>query len=567
VTSPLSIAPPLVAAIYARKSNDQSLPDVEKSVTRQVEHGTAYASRKGWTVDPAHVYVDDAISGAEFVRRPGLAALMAALSPRPPFQVLVMAEPYRLGREAIETNYTLKRILDAGVAVWYYLDDKEARLDSAIAKVMTALSSFAGEAEREAARARTYDAMRRKAQAGHVAGGVVYGYDNVRVDGHVERRLHQAEAEVVRRIFRDYARGIGLRRLAATLTAERIPPPVPRKLRPGLGGWAPTALHAMLGHEIYRGRVVWGARRKVDVGGRTKVRKWRPEAERIRVDVPELRIVDEPLWQAVQARRRANAAARPSGWTQGTRPPALLAGLAKCAHCGAGLIRGHRNLGSARNRRRVPAYACGTHHRNRACANAVELLETTVDQAVLEALADALEPDVIEANVERAVAEEHRARAGSADRRQALERELGAIAARTARLTEAVAVGGAAVAPLLEKLGQEASRRAVLERERAELDALDGAADFASGAARRALLRQASRIREALLEHPAEARDVLRAFVPELRFTPFGAGRARGFSFEGTGDYGALVGTTDAHTGWCPRRDSNPCFQIENLGS
>jgi hypothetical protein len=61
-----------------------------------------------------------------------------------------------------------------------------------------------------------------------------------------------------------------------------------------------------------------------------------------------------------------------------------------------------------------------------------------------------------------AVEEERRARAGSADRRQALERELGAIAARTARLTEAVAAGGVAVAPLLEKRGQEASRRAVL---------------------------------------------------------------------------------------------------------
>ncbi len=59
----------MIAAIYARKSNDQNLPDVEKSVTRQVERGTAYAQSKGWTVDPAHVYVDDAISGAEFVRR------------------------------------------------------------------------------------------------------------------------------------------------------------------------------------------------------------------------------------------------------------------------------------------------------------------------------------------------------------------------------------------------------------------------------------------------------------------------------------------------------------------
>jgi hypothetical protein len=44
----------MIAAIYSGKSTDQNLPDAEKSVTRQIEHATAYAARKGWTVDPAH---------------------------------------------------------------------------------------------------------------------------------------------------------------------------------------------------------------------------------------------------------------------------------------------------------------------------------------------------------------------------------------------------------------------------------------------------------------------------------------------------------------------------------
>ena len=57
----------MIAAIYARKSNDQSdRDDEEKSVTRQVDHATAYAARKGWTVAEDHVYTDDAISGAIF---------------------------------------------------------------------------------------------------------------------------------------------------------------------------------------------------------------------------------------------------------------------------------------------------------------------------------------------------------------------------------------------------------------------------------------------------------------------------------------------------------------------
>ena len=37
----------MIAAIYARKSTDQNLPDAEKSVTRQIEHATAYADAQG----------------------------------------------------------------------------------------------------------------------------------------------------------------------------------------------------------------------------------------------------------------------------------------------------------------------------------------------------------------------------------------------------------------------------------------------------------------------------------------------------------------------------------------
>ena len=42
----------MIAAIYARKSTDQTgADDEQKSVARQIEHARAYAARKGWTVD------------------------------------------------------------------------------------------------------------------------------------------------------------------------------------------------------------------------------------------------------------------------------------------------------------------------------------------------------------------------------------------------------------------------------------------------------------------------------------------------------------------------------------
>ena len=132
---------------------------------------------------------------------------MNALKPRAPFQVLVMSEESRLGREAIETAYALKQLVTAGVRVFFYLEDRERTLDSPTDKIMLSLTAFADELEREKARQRTYDAMLRKAKAGHVTGGRVFGYDNHRIDGsHVERRINKAEAAVVREILRSTQR-------------------------------------------------------------------------------------------------------------------------------------------------------------------------------------------------------------------------------------------------------------------------------------------------------------------------------------------------------------------------
>src|SRR5687767_9919690 len=104
----------MIAAIYARKSTQQDVADDAKSVARQIEHARAYATRKGWTLAADHEYVDDGISRAEFERRPGFSRLMTAATRQPrPFDVLVMSEDSRLGREAIQTAYALKQLLQA----------------------------------------------------------------------------------------------------------------------------------------------------------------------------------------------------------------------------------------------------------------------------------------------------------------------------------------------------------------------------------------------------------------------------------------------------------------------
>src|SRR4029453_1744767 len=187
------------AAIYARKSPDQhGIADDQKSVARQIEHARAYAARKGWIIDDAHVFVDDGISGAEFAKRPAFVRLMNTLKPCPPFTALVMSEVSRLGREQIETAYAMKQLSRAGVRCFSYLEDRELLMESATDKFLLGAVTFAADLEREKARQRVHDAMSRKARAGHVTGGKTFGYDNVAVTdasgrrSPVERRVNDA---------------------------------------------------------------------------------------------------------------------------------------------------------------------------------------------------------------------------------------------------------------------------------------------------------------------------------------------------------------------------------------
>src|SRR5215472_14968145 len=274
----LATAGPLVAAIVARKSTEQvGVTDEQRSVTRQIEHARAYALAHGWVVLDEYIFVDDGISGAEFRKRPGLTRLLNMLRPSPPFQILIMSEESRIGREQIETAYIIKQILDAGVRLFYYLDDRE----------------------------RTHDALLRLARGGYVTGGKVYGYDNVRAStpgpaggphrAPARRVINPAQAAVVRRIFEWSADGWGITRIAKQLNAEGISPP-----RGGEHGWAPSAVREMLYNELYRGRVLWNRTRKTHRQG-TKTQETRAPEDRIEVELPECRIVSDDLWDAAHA--------------------------------------------------------------------------------------------------------------------------------------------------------------------------------------------------------------------------------------------------------------------------
>ena len=70
-----------------------------------------------------------------------------------------MSEESRLGREQTRTQYALLEIVEAGVRVFFYLENQERKMDTATDKLISMIKNFGGEFERERASQRTHDKL------------------------------------------------------------------------------------------------------------------------------------------------------------------------------------------------------------------------------------------------------------------------------------------------------------------------------------------------------------------------------------------------------------------------
>jgi site-specific DNA recombinase len=386
--------------------------------------------------------------------------------------------------------------------------------------------------------------MRRKAEAGHVTGGIVYGYDHVRVEGHVERRVNPAEAAVVRELFRGYIAGRGFTRLAKALNARAVPPP-----RDGRRGWAPPAIREILKRELYRGVIVWNQSRKRDTWGAKRPAR-RPEAEWLRVKAPDLQIVSDNLWTAAQARRARlqRTTRRTSDGRLRGRPaaehfvsPYLLTGLARCGECGGPL----GGFTSSHGRQRAAFYGC-TYHSKRGrtvCGNSTVISQDVIERAFLDALAAALDARMIEDAVREAIVRLRRDGDQRLGQRGVLERERSLVEAHTRHILDAVKAGYATTA-LLQELEREEARKGAIATELAALADLARVASLDAAQVSRTLTTLAADVRDVLTGTPGPARQMLRTLFAGHRIEcrpvvePDGT---RGYHFRAEGTYAALL--------------------------
>jgi hypothetical protein len=451
----------------------------------------------------------------------------------------------------------LARLAKANIRLFYYQERREVDLSGSVGKFMEAVRSFGSEFFRESQTRHMVDALKRKAKAGHVTGGLTFGYRNVKVDGHVERVIIPEQARAIRQIFERYAAGHSLGRIAADL--NRAGAPCPSKSggwQPG--GWSKGPVRDALHRETYGGLV-----------------RSRWEDETIEVQTEGLRIIPEVLWAATRERlaETRRSYLRSTGGKLYGKPASghdskyLLTSMLACGSCGSTMTVRSRKHG----RRRAFVYMCMSNIHGRVrqraakqCTNAVPLAMPAADHAILSQIESTiLRPEVITATIQECL---RRLDPGKrAARRAALEREWQVLERELGNLTRAIAQGRRPES-LLAEIERREARRTEIQADLARLAQAEQLATLD-------LPNLESQLRERLTDwqgllgrHVLQARQILGKLLPtRLVMTPEPDGRYR---FEGTGRITPLIRGLIPSLNlqeWWPQRDSNQCFRHDHV--
>jgi site-specific DNA recombinase len=438
------------AAIYARFSTDLQR---DRSIDDQVALCRDYAVRAGYQVVKA--FSDRAVSGANRHRH-GLAELLESAKAGQ-FDFVIAESLSRIARDQEDSHAIRKRLEFAGVKIVTVADGVVSPLLHGLRTVID--SQYIADLK-----VAIHRGMTGVVRDGRHAGGRAYGYRPAPGLAGDRGRLEivQAEAEIVWRIFREYAEGRSPREIAGRLNAEGVPPP--RK-----GVWRASSIHGhlkrktgILQNELYRGRLVWNRTVFVrDPDTRRRLSRVRPEGEWQYSQAEHLRIVPDGLFEAVQ-QRRAGRAYAPARWRT-ARPKRILSGLLRCGACDGGMSR--QDTGAKR-----PRVACTRCRDAKACDHRRSYHLDDIERGGIGGLQNHLgTPAAISYFVECYNAERARKAATAGDRRAELAAELAEIDRRIDRAVAAIIDGRITEQEVTLRLPALRERRAALAGELSSL--------------------------------------------------------------------------------------------------
>ncbi|WP_422368603.1 recombinase family protein [Pelagibius sp.] len=445
------------SVVYARYSSDNQR---DASIEDQIRLCRAFIASKGWT--DREVYSDRALSGTSTLR-PAYQQLLTDAQAGA-FEVVVSEALDRLSRDQADVASLFKQLQFLGIKLVTLAEGEISELHVGLKGTMNAL--FLKDLAQKTRRG-----LEGRVRQGKSGGSLCYGYKIVRAvnaDGSPlrgDRTIEPNEAAIIRRIFQAFAAGRSPASIDKELNAEQIPGPRSK-------AWRDTAIrgHAtrgtgILNNELYIGRLIWNRQRylKDPATGKRQARLNPPETWIVE-DVPELRIVDDDLWQQAKDRQQVIAAQpavqkiKASGFWTRRRARHLLTGLVFCGSCGGRFAAVGRDY-----------LACSAARKLGQCDNKRGIKRPDMEAIILGSLrARLMQPDLVKEFIAAYHAEVNQARHGIEQARRGKERELAKVSQQLDGLVAAIAEGLRA-SSLQQKLNDLEARKEMLIGEIAEV--------------------------------------------------------------------------------------------------
>ena len=508
-------------AIYCRYSTDMQKGS---SLVDQEREAREYAARKGWSV--IDVYSDAAMSGGSS-NRPAFERLRTDANAGV-FDVVLSESIDRLSRNLAVTAGLYEELRFLNIRLFTVHQGE-------INQMLVAMMGMVAEQYVSDLRDKVKRGQRGRVLDGKVAGGVGYGYV---VGEPGERTIDPEQALIIYRIFNMFADGVSPRSIAKALNAE------------GVGGpkgsvWKDTTIRGqrdrgtgLLNNDAYVGRLVYGRTQYVKNPKTGKrVAKPQPEENWIVTEVPELRIVDDELWQRVKERQQANTIAMPRdgdnrALNRKHRRVHPLSGVLVCGECGGQMAI------TAKDR-----YGCSAYRASRSCANGKTILRTEVEERVFEGLRSGLlNSDYLDAFTAEFQREVDRLRKSTASELTSKKKRLKDVTRQIDRIVDHI-VNGTDSKSITSKLGDLEAEKESLEIEVSEYEEKSTVIPIHNiGQVYRAKIRQLTDG----LSDPAirlKAIDTIQCLIDHIKITPTNTG----VDVELHGELGAIMEMVDTN--------------------
>lgn len=419
------------AVIYARYS---SIMQHGSSIDGQVLLCRKMAEREGLTV--VQVFEDRAKSGQSEAGRDGWAAMQAGIRRRA-FDVVIVEDLNRASRSPSDAP-RFKELADFNKVAILTAKGWASRTDFAVHSLINSLDKGT-----RATNVRRGQSLR--LSQGGVPGAPAYGY-RVVPGKPCEHEIDPVTAAIVVRIFHEY--GVLERspiQIAADLTREGVPTPASHRDEryEGCTTWNHQTFvggmyaKGLIGNRKYIGEIQWNTHTtEENPDTRKKVKRLVPKDEHTIELNPNLRIVDQDLWDAAQAVRQKRSVkkfgkdGKVSRRAVIPRGEYLLAGMLRCGVCNGNMrISNTSRNGTAR-------VACAAAHQHRTCDHTKTYDLGELENGIIDGMDVHLGSDAALEAALGAYLEEKKHGEQDDTERKAVERKLNALTLEIERLVD-----------------------------------------------------------------------------------------------------------------------------------